>query len=64
MLVGCIRRGLQFGCWGLLLSLTAVRLLVFYFSQFDVILTTLIQFALLLGLLRYRRSFLLNAGVS
>ena len=43
--------------WGLLLSLTAVRLLAFYFSQFDIIFTTLFQFGLLLGVQRYRSAY-------
>jgi hypothetical protein len=51
-----MRRGLALGYWGLLFSLTAVHFLVFYFNQFDVILTTLFQFGLLVGVLRYRAS--------
>lgn len=58
MIMGRRRRGLRFGYWGLLLSLTAVRFLVLYFNQFDVILTTLLQFGLLLGVLRYRSRYL------
>lgn len=58
MMMGRRRRGLRFGYWGLLLSLTAVRFLVLYFNQFDVILTTLLQFGLLLGVLRYRSRYL------
>jgi hypothetical protein len=53
-----MRRGLTLGYWGLLFSLTAVHFLMFYFNQFDVILTTLFQFGLLLGVLRYRSSYL------
>lgn len=49
-----VRRGLTFGYWGLLFSLTAVRFLVFYFNQFDLLLTTLLQATLLLGVLHYR----------
>ena len=52
-----VQRGLAFGYWGLLLSLTAVRLLAFYFSQFDIIFTTLFQFGLLLGVQRYRSAY-------
>jgi len=54
ILRGRTARGLRLAYWGLLLNLTAVRLFVLYFNQFDVILTTLLQFALLLGVLRYR----------
>ena len=56
MLTHHVRRGLTLGYWGLLFSLTAVHFLVFYFNQFDVILTTLFQFGLLVGVLRYRAS--------
>jgi hypothetical protein len=40
--------------WGLLIGLMAVQWLMSYFNQFDVILTNLLQFSLLLGTLRYR----------
>jgi hypothetical protein len=52
-----IPRGLTFGYWGLLVSLTAVHLLTFYFNQFDAILTTLFQSTLLLALLHYRSHY-------
>jgi hypothetical protein len=51
-------RGLTFGYWGLVISLTAVHLLTFYFNQFDAILTTLFQSTLLLALLHYRSHYL------
>lgn len=54
MLRGRMRRGLELGYWGLLLSLTVVRFFALYFNQFDVILTTLLQLVLMLGVLRYR----------
>lgn len=40
--------------WGLLIGQVAVQWLMPYFNQFDVILTNLLQFSLLLGILRYR----------
>lgn len=40
---------------GLLLSLTTVDILLFYFEQFSSIITTAIQFLLLVGVLIYRR---------
>jgi hypothetical protein len=52
------RQGIRLGYLGLLLSLTAVDLLVFYFDQFSAILPALIQFGLLLGMLFYRRRYL------
>lgn len=45
------------GYLGLLLALTTVDLVVFYFEQFGTILKASGQFALLLVLLRYRRRF-------
>jgi hypothetical protein len=49
--------GLMLSYWVLLFSLTAVQLLLFYFNQFDVILTTLLQFGVLFGVLRYRTRY-------
>jgi len=46
------------GYLGLLLSLTTVNILVFYFEQFSTILSAVIQFALLLGLIHYRRHYI------
>jgi hypothetical protein len=46
--------GIGLGYWVLLFSLTALHLPVFYFQQFEGIATTLLQFALLLGVVRYR----------
>lgn len=42
----------------LMLSLTVINLLVFYFDQFSAIITSLPQFLLLIGTLRYRQRFL------
>jgi hypothetical protein len=49
-----LRWGLTLGYWALLFSLTAVQLLLFYFNQFDVIVTTLLQFSVLFGILQYQ----------
>jgi hypothetical protein len=61
LIVGRERRGVQFGFFGLLLSLTAVNLLVFYFDQFSTIFTAMVQFGLLLGVLYYRRRYLTDS---
>ena len=44
--------------------LTTVNLLGFYFGQFSAVLTTLFQLVLLIGLIRYRRRYLLVASAS
>ena len=46
------------GYGALLLMLTTVNLLVFYFEQFSTILTAVVQLLALLGVLYYRREFL------
>jgi len=63
IIVGHEQRGVQFGFFGLLLSLTAVDLLVFYFDQFSTIFTAVVQFGLLLGALYYRRRYLARSRV-
>ena len=50
-----VRAGIACGYFGLLLSLTILKLLVFYFDQFDAIGGAVLDFAVLLGLVRYRR---------
>ncbi len=52
------RIGVRLGGYGLLIALTTVNLLVFYFDQFGTIATSAVQFALLVGLLRYQRRYL------
>ncbi|MCC6187405.1 MAG: hypothetical protein IT318_00105, partial [Anaerolineales bacterium] len=52
------RAGATLASVGLLLSLTAVNLLVFYYDQFSSILTAMIQLVLLAGLAAYRQRFL------
>ncbi len=58
LLTGREQLGSRAGYIGLLLSLTTVNLLVFYFNQFAAISTTIIQFALLLLIVRYRTRYL------
>jgi hypothetical protein len=53
-----LRQGLQYGYWGLLFSLTILYLPILYFQQFEVIATILLQFSLLLGVIRYRSRYL------
>lgn len=54
------RRGWDFGYLGLMLSLTTIDLLVFYFDQFSTIFIALGQFILLMGIVYYRRNHLGN----
>jgi hypothetical protein len=55
LIVGRKKQGAALGFMALLLSLTTVNLLLFYFEQFSTIITTSIQFLLLLGLVYYQR---------
>ncbi len=57
LLFGRVHSGLSVSYYSLLLSLTAVNLLVFYFDQFSTIITAMIQFSLLLIVIYYRRHF-------
>jgi hypothetical protein len=59
LLWGRERRGVLLGIFGLLLALTTINLLVFYFDQFGAVAQALVQFLLLVALLRYRRRYLL-----
>jgi hypothetical protein len=59
LVLGRVRAGIACGYFGLLLSLTILRLLVFYFDQFDAVSGAGIDFAVLLGLVRYRRRYAL-----
>lgn len=52
------RQGAQLAEGTLLLYLAGINLLVFYFEQFSTIVTALIQFALLIGVLRFESRFL------
>jgi hypothetical protein len=50
--------GVGLGSLGLLLALSSINLLVFYFDQFSTIIAACFQFATLLGLGYYRRHYL------
>lgn len=58
LLFGRDRRGISLGYFGLLLYLLTVNFLVLYFDQFTTILVTVIQFALFIGVVRFRQRFL------
>lgn len=58
------RIGVSFSYWSLLLSLTTINLLVFYFDQFSAIITALIQFTLLMVTIYYRQKYLLQEQVA
>jgi hypothetical protein len=58
LFIGQIRRGSEISLLGLVVSLTMVNLLLFYFNQFAALGTTLWEFTLLLALLRYRQIYL------
>jgi hypothetical protein len=58
LITGRERRGVVLGYIGLLLSLTTVTLLDFYFSQFEAIVGAVVQFTLLMGVILYRRRYL------
>ena len=55
--------GLRLVFFVLLLFLTVVNLLEFYFEQFSTIVPAAVQFALLLLLIHYRRRFTLRAAI-
>ncbi len=55
LIAGEKKRGTAVGYVGLLLSLTTVDVLLFYFEQFSTIITTALQFLLLTGVIVYRR---------
>jgi hypothetical protein len=57
--IGRERRGSLLGYFGLLLSLTAVAPINFYFSQFGAVSVALAQFALLMAVILYRRHYLI-----
>jgi len=57
-LAGRDERAASLGYIGLLLSLTVINLIVFYFDQFSTIITATVQFFLLLLIAYYRSEFL------
>jgi hypothetical protein len=56
--IGREQRGSSLGYHGLLLSLTAVAPINFYFSQFAAVIGALVQFTLLMAVILYRRRYL------
>lgn len=58
LLIGRSRLGSEISFLGLLIALTTVNLLLFYFNQFAAVGTTLWQFTLLVAVLRYRVKYL------
>ncbi|MFQ5942530.1 MAG: hypothetical protein ACE5JF_03145 [Anaerolineales bacterium] len=58
LLLGRQRRGTALAFVGLLLSLVVVNLLTFYFEQFSTIIAAIVQFVLLVGVIRYRQRFM------
>jgi hypothetical protein len=58
LLFGRDQLATAFASVGLLLALSAVNLLVFYYDQFSSILTALVQLALLSGIIYYRQKYL------
>ncbi len=56
--IGKDRRALDLSYAGLILSLTVVNLLVFYFDQFATIVYAIFQLMLLIGVITYRDRFL------
>jgi hypothetical protein len=59
LIFGADQRGVNLSFISLLLSLTVVDLLLFYFDQFSSIFIASIQLILLLGVIHYRKRFLL-----
>jgi hypothetical protein len=62
LLGGRDKMGAAWGYYGLLLSLTTVNLLVFYFDQFRALADTLVQGLLLWGLAYYRHHYAVEAS--
>ena len=58
MITGRDKLGVGLGTLALLLSLTTVNLVVFYFQQFRTIITAAVQFSLLVVIIYYRRHYL------
>jgi hypothetical protein len=57
------QRGIHISYFALLIYLTVVNLLLFYYNQFSTIIGATIQFALLLGVLYYRQRYIANPVV-
>lgn len=57
-------QGLRLSFFALLLYLSVVNLLLFYYNQFSTIITAVIQFSLLLGVLYYRQRYIDHLSAS
>ncbi len=62
LLIGRERRAMMFGYFALLMSLTTVNLLVFFYEQFSTIALAILQLGLLMGVIHYRRRHLAPLG--
>jgi len=62
LLMGRERRAMMFSYFALLMSLTTVNLLVFFYEQFSTIALALLQLGLLMGVIQYRRRHLAPLG--
>ena len=62
LLTGHERRAMMYSYFALLMSLTTVNLLVFFYEQFSTIALAILQFGLLLGVIHYRRRHLAPLG--
>jgi hypothetical protein len=58
LLFGKKQNAFSLGYLSLLLSLTVLDMLLFYFEQFSTVLIVLFQFILLMGVFYYRKNFL------
>ena len=58
LLVGKKRQAFNLGYLSLLLSITVLDMLLFYFEQFSTVLIVFFQFILLLGVIYYRNKYL------
>lgn len=58
LLVRHERRAMMFSYFALLMSLTTVNLLVFFYEQFSTIALAILQLGLLIGVIQYRRRYL------
>ena len=55
-----VRHGMNLGYYSLLLSLTTINLLLFYFDQFSTIIIALLQFMVLMGMIYYRKGHVIG----
>jgi hypothetical protein len=61
LMVGREWRGVTWGYFSLLITLTTGNLFSFYFNQFSMIVNASLHFFVLLGLIHYRRRYLPQA---